>query len=73
MIHWDELQKWINRNGYDLRRTGTNHFLLSFPNGNSVQLGPHNSQDGVNNSVLNRIAAALGITRDQLIEQINNC
>lgn len=73
MISWRQLQRWIDRNHYTLRATGTNHYLLFFPNGNSVQLGPHNSQDGVNNSVLNRIATSLGISRNQLIDQINAC
>ena len=73
MISWRQLQNWIDRNGYTLRRTGTNHYLLFFPNGNSVQLGPHNSRDGVENSVLNRIQASLGISRDQLVDQINAC
>ena len=70
MISWDDVQSWINANHYRLERRESNHYLL-YVGRYTVILNPHNYQDGIPNSKLNEIAQCLGITRNQLVNQIN--
>ncbi len=72
-MSWKQFQKWINQTGYWFKYTNSNHAMLYLPNGYTVFLGPHNSPDGINQSKLKEIADCLGITRDQLVAQIDAC
>lgn len=71
-MNWDDVQRWINANHYRLERTENNHFML-YVGGHTVFLNPHNNRNGIPNSQLNQIARCLGITRNQLVNQINAC
>lgn len=72
MISWDDVQSWINTYHYRLERRNSNHFLL-YVGGYTVFLNPHNFRNGIPNSKLDEIAQCLGITRNQLVNQINAC
>ena len=70
MIKWKNFDRWAKSRGYTFTMQGTWDEAIEGVNGVPITTGRHNNPDGVPDRVLREIAFRLGLTKQQLEDQI---